>query len=162
MERTSTQYSVKHFLRVPMLLQLDGRAEEAWAEYQELLSSGYPGQMRSKDMILMDSYQIYDKMRLHLQREGRAKEAVVYHVLSIVCWSRALRLQNRSNEHEHTLTREYAAVQVEKVWRRTKLSTGAEGLASMLHDLLNGLEGMQLQSVEHQIREYLDGCGTGR
>src|SRR5262245_45794184 len=67
---SSIQYPVETFLRLPLYLQRAGKADEAWAELNKLLTNGYPNQPASQQLLPMDHYVIYDKMRLFLQREG--------------------------------------------------------------------------------------------
>lgn len=66
------------FLQLPMYLQAAGKNDEGWNEFNKLLLDGW-----SADTSL-DFYYIYDKMRLFLQREQRAIEAVPYGVISYI------------------------------------------------------------------------------
>jgi hypothetical protein len=68
--------TVATFLRLPMYLQAANRPEEAWREFQRLLTDGYPGQIKEAKSI--DTWQVYDKMRLFLERQGKKREARKY------------------------------------------------------------------------------------
>ena len=81
---TETDYTVAPFLRVPRYLQLAGRQEEAWEEFQRLLEAGYPNMQQGKRAWHRVESAVYDQMRLFLQREKRPAEAVLYGVRSIV------------------------------------------------------------------------------
>ncbi len=91
-------YLIGTYLRLPMYLQLAGKPRPAWKEFQLLLRNGYPGQPRAKGLRAMDQSDIYDKMRLFLQREGRAHEAVRFGVMSTVAWCQGMIYQRRKGE----------------------------------------------------------------
>lgn len=155
MKLTRTQYTVKNYLRAPMILQLAGRNEEAWDAYLHLLKAGYPHQSRSRDTVLMEKYAIYDKMRLHLQRTKEPVEAIVYQVLSTLCWSEALRLQNRSSEHEHTLTEEYSRASVEPALKKATMTSATDEVTEVLRTMLNDPRNLNIQSAEEKLRTLL-------
>ncbi|MBN1460605.1 MAG: hypothetical protein JXA57_13810 [Armatimonadetes bacterium] len=91
-------YTVSTFLRLPMYLQLAGKPRQAWREFDLLLRHGYAGQPRAKGLRAMDVSEVYDKMRLFLQREGRARDAVAYGVMSTASWCQGMVLQRRKSE----------------------------------------------------------------
>src|SRR5258708_2090283 len=62
-------YSVDTFLRLPLYLQKAGRNDEAWREFNLLLTRGFPNQIQNLELLPMEHSQIFDKMRLFLQRE---------------------------------------------------------------------------------------------
>ena len=89
------EYPISTFLRLPMYLHASGRRDEAWAEFNKLIVDGYPNQIRKASLIPMDHSAVYDKIRLCLQREKRAREAVKFGILSTVCWEIGLKKQRR-------------------------------------------------------------------
>ena len=44
--KTSTNYSIETFLRLPLYLQAAHRSEEAIIEFNNLLENGYPNQLK--------------------------------------------------------------------------------------------------------------------
>jgi len=69
----TTEYPIEAYLRLPLYLQTAKRPEEAWVEFEKLLSAA--GRRNDPEMIAIDCQIIYDKMRLFLKREGREPEA---------------------------------------------------------------------------------------
>lgn len=104
--KTSINYAVPTFLRLPLYLQHANRNEEAWSEFNSLIANGHPNQMRTRELLPMDHSQIYDKMRLFLQREKQFKKAVKFGVLSCLSWAQGLYCQNRNDELEQYISRQ--------------------------------------------------------
>ena len=101
-EKSTISYGVEVFLRLPQYLQIANRNDEAWREFQNLLSNGYPNQLRTISLFHMDHSLIYDKMRLFLQRENKPQEAVIFAIFSHLSWAQGLFLQERDQElREH-------------------------------------------------------------
>jgi hypothetical protein len=48
--KVSTIYSIDTFLRLPLYLQEAGRSDEAWREFNRLLTEGYPNQIESASL----------------------------------------------------------------------------------------------------------------
>lgn len=96
--RTSIDYTIDAFLRLPHYLQLANRPDEAWREFNRLLVEGYPNQFRTSELLPMDHSVIYDKMRLFLQREHRSREAVKFGIFSHLLWAIGLNNQSRKQE----------------------------------------------------------------
>ena len=80
----SIVYSVSTFLRLPLYLQQAGHTDEAWREFNLLLTRGFPKQVTNPALLPMEHCQIYDKMRLFLQREKKFDLAVRFGVLSYI------------------------------------------------------------------------------
>ena len=97
-ERDGEQHNVDPFLRLPAYLQAAGRSDEAWREYNNLIVHGFPNQGNDWSLLTMFHSKIYDKMRLFLQREGKAEQAIVFGVQSLVSWQLGLHLQDRKEE----------------------------------------------------------------
>jgi len=108
--KTEVDFTVETFLRLPAYLQVAGRPEEAWVEYEKLLANGYPNQSTADWVREIDKRTVFDKMRLHLQREKNPVSAVRYGALSYVAELRAeqLRLEGAKNE---TYMKELMAVE---------------------------------------------------
>jgi len=97
------EYSIEHYLRLPLYLQEAGRPRDAWVEFNNLLiSHPEPGNLAMT----------YDKMRLFLQREGSNDRAITFGIFSIVCraihyyqiWQEAIKIDGNS---ENRVTRSY-------------------------------------------------------
>lgn len=82
--KTSIDYGVETFLRLPLYLQAAGRNDEAWGEFNLLLTHGYPNHPMQPGARANFESKIYDKMRLFLLREGKGTLAVSYGVLAYV------------------------------------------------------------------------------
>lgn len=88
--KTSIQYDITPFLRLPLYFQEAGRNDEEWREFNILLTHGYPNQSVHDPVVCAyDKAAIYDKMRLFLQRERKNSLAVVYGDLSYISDLRA-------------------------------------------------------------------------
>ncbi|KKL69963.1 hypothetical protein LCGC14_2109700 [marine sediment metagenome] len=96
--KTTMDHTVQTFLRLPLYLQQAGKPDEAWAEFNKLLVSGYPNQLEDRDLWPMTRSQIYDKMRLFLQRENRPDEAIRFGIFSYLSWGEGLDAQGRLTE----------------------------------------------------------------
>ncbi len=82
--KTDTDYGIEVFLRLPLYLQEAGRKDEAWREFNLLLTSGYQNMFKATwSWHLMES-KIYDKMRLVLQRDGKQLMAISFGVISYI------------------------------------------------------------------------------
>ena len=86
---TDVDYTVATFLRLPMYLQKASRRDEAWREFNRLLTDGYPNMPEGDTNWCYMESAVYDKMRLFLQREKRLVESVRYGVLSLISNIRA-------------------------------------------------------------------------
>ncbi|MBW2673819.1 MAG: hypothetical protein JRD89_10465 [Deltaproteobacteria bacterium] len=99
-----TTYTVDTYLRLPLYLQAAGRNDEAWSEFNRLLNDGYPNQLSDFSVQTMEHSEIYNKMRLFLQREGKNDKAVVIGVLSSLARARGLHLQRRKKEYSQFIS----------------------------------------------------------
>ena len=97
--QTATDHGVAPFLRVPRYLQQAGRQDEAWEEFQRLLKDGYPNMQQGGRAWHRMETDVYDKMRLFLQREKRLDEAVLYGVRSIVAGVRVWAVPTDERPH---------------------------------------------------------------
>ncbi|MBC2712852.1 MAG: hypothetical protein HGJ94_18240 [Desulfosarcina sp.] len=93
LEKQGIKWPINTYLRLPLFLQKAGRTDEAWAEFNALLRAP-----ESDFMLSMNHSIIHDKMRLFLQREGKASLAVKFGVLSYVETAIAYDKQGRPEE----------------------------------------------------------------
>lgn len=99
LETTPVQYSVKTYLRLPLYLQQARRTDEAWIEFNNLITKGYPNQSRDIAGVLLDNSVIYDKMRLFLERERKPLKAINLGIQSFMSKVKGLRLLKRKEKH---------------------------------------------------------------
>ena len=120
-EKTNITWSVNTFIRLPQYLQIAGRNDDAWREFNNLLL-GYPNQLNSLEVLPMNHSIIYDKMRLFLQREKRYKEAILFGVFSYLCWLKGLYLQKRKREAKDFLKQESIASLLNGLLKKAKMT----------------------------------------
>ena len=106
--KNKLDYGVKPFLRLPLLLQEAGRPEEAWDEFHRLLTKGYPNQSKDPQLVPMNHSEIYDKIRLFLQKEERNDEAIKYGIFSHLSWASGLYLQKRRDEFKDFIGEDFS------------------------------------------------------
>ncbi len=99
MDSSSIQYSIDPYLRLPMYLQEINNNDEAWKEFNLLIQKLPHIYGTSKEILVMGYSQIYDKMRLFLQREDKNIEAIKFGILSYLYWGIGLKLQKRKDEY---------------------------------------------------------------
>jgi len=147
-------YPVETFLRLPAYLHEAGRREEAWQEYQQLLSEGCPNQLMP-DVIPMDQSIVYDKMRLFLQRDGLHDHAVAYGVLSYCSWAIGLYLQKRKDELQNHISQ----IEIDKLTHRllkkaNRLNT-QEKISEIVFEKLNNVGSINLNELFADINSCL-------
>jgi hypothetical protein len=96
--RENVLYSVETFLRLPVYLQRAGKMKDAWQEFNHLLFKGYPNQPKDEAILAIDRAKIFEKMRVFLERDGRADVGAVYGVFHLVCKGIALHKEQRQRE----------------------------------------------------------------
>ncbi len=140
---------IETYLRLPMLFLLAGRRDEAWQEYNRLLVSTVTAWSCDSHIGPIEDSQIYDKMRLMLQREGDHRAALKMGALSHLFWAKGLKRQHRKEE--------------------LSFYRSSDGLSQMLDPLLkkaNALEvrGKLLELLKHSLAqlEELDPEALGK
>lgn len=118
--RTSNNYTIDPFIRLPLYLQQANRANEAWREFNRLLIEGYPNQIRTCELLPMDHALIYDKMRLFLQREHRCQEAVKFGIFSHLIWAIGLDRQARRQELRSHMSKNAIKTMLLELLRKAK------------------------------------------
>lgn len=72
-------FGIEPYLRLPMYLQESGRTDEAWFEFNQLLSGNY---YKENDFgYYSDLAKIHDKCRIFLERDSRYKLALEHKIL---------------------------------------------------------------------------------
>jgi len=129
----STIYPVETFLRLPMYLHASGRKEEAWKEFNALLTQGYPNQLQDKSLICFDKSHVTDKTRLCFWRDRHYAEAVKYGIVSFLFEAAALKLQGRRNDLADHLYVENVQDQIEHYLSKA----GKKHLLNQVYVLVN-------------------------
>lgn len=149
-------YSVQTFLRLPMYLQAAGRRDEAWAEFMRLLEEGYPHQPDHPASRLFDRAKIYDKMRLFLQCDGQALEAVKFALLAYLA-----SIQGNALQDKPVLAPEYcdvAGVQalVASCLKKTDRQELSQQLVEIVSTELRQPEAIDLERVTSRLDQVLN------
>jgi hypothetical protein len=144
------------YLRLPMYYQEAGHTSEAWAKFIDLLENGYPGQIHAASLVPMTHSIIYDKMRLFLQRDKRAKEAVSYGIMSYISWATGLSRQNRTNELEHRKTAEKITEMITPLTKKAKCTDKLQPLTDITTKFLNQARLPSMAEVERETKKKLD------
>ncbi len=131
-------YGVNTFLRLPLYLQEAKKPEEAWKEFNNLLAKGFVNQLNNPDLVPMYNSEIYDKMRLFLQREGRNSEAEKYGVFSHFSCATGLFLQKRTSEFKDLISAKTLEDKVLKLLKKAKKPNLSEQISSLIkHEVKN-------------------------
>lgn len=157
-EESGEQWGIQPFLRLPMYLQAAGRNDEAWRELNLLILRGYPGQIKDANVVMMEHSIVYDKMRLFLQREKKAKAAVKFGVLSYLSWATGLYMQERTEELRDYISRGKVEATIRNLLKKAK----KEDLLEQIYDIVEE-ETEQLPHVDFsRISEKVDKAVTDR
>lgn len=130
---SNLEYSVETFLRLAMYLQAAGRSDEAWAEFNKIITGGYPiPALYRPEVGPMILGHVYDKMRLFLQREGRNVEAVRQGVLSDTFVALGLFRQKRKEEYEDYTSSEEVQMRLRPLMKKAKRTDHLASVVSVL------------------------------
>jgi len=149
--KSSTVYPVDVFLRLPLYLQEAKRNDEAWREFNLLLTKGYPNQMNNPELIPMDHSIIYDKTRLFLQREGKNELAVRFGILSYLSWAIGLYKQRRNDELKAYIFKENLENTIRKLLKKAKKEDLVERLSTIVEEQIKRLPNIDFGGLTKQI-----------
>jgi hypothetical protein len=152
---TSVSYPVNTFLRLPLYLQEAGRTDEAWKEFESLLTHGFPNQLSNPRVLPMEHSQIYNKMRLFLQREREFERAVSFGILSYVSWAVGLHRQKRRSELKGYIERENIDVNLAPLLKKAKKLELKDGLVDVVAAEIKWLPEIDLASLSDRIDSIL-------
>lgn len=151
----SMNYGIDPFLRLPMYLQAAGKSEEAWLEFNRLLTKGYPNQMRDKDLFPMEASIVYDKMRLFLEREGKKDAAVRYGVTSHMYWAIGLHMQDRMEELKEHIAREALEKKFGSLLKRAKEIQKLDAVISTFMKYVDQIPNVELERLSNAVDEIV-------
>ena len=151
--KSDMNYGAKIFLRLPLYLQDAKKTKEAWNEFERLLTKGYPNQEPKKypELVPMDNSEIYDKMRLFLQREGRNDEAVKYGIFSYLSWSSGLYLQSRRDEFKDFIAAETIENMVTKLLKKAKKVNLSDEISNLVKHQIKNIPKIDLKVLGTNI-----------
>jgi len=141
--------SVDVLLRLPSYLQLAGRKDEAWSEYNKLIVK-VDNYWNDPEIAPMMYSKIYDKMRLFLQRENKYEKAVKFGVFSHVMWSMGLLKQQRKTELKELNTTASLRNIANKLLRKTKYNCKDE-LVAIMEDFVRRLPSIDLANLGRNV-----------
>lgn len=147
--------SVDTFLRLPLYLQKAGRNDEAWREFNLLLTRGFPNQIPSHDLLPMEHSQIFDKMRLFLQREKKNDLAIRFGIWSFISWSIGLSRQQRKRDLKSYIHPDNVRACVETLLKKAKKLELLEPLASLVLNEQQYLPNIDIADFGRRIDEIV-------
>lgn len=135
--RSRTHFTVQFYLRLPMYLQQAGRSDEAWREFNNLLTLGYPKMENSEQGRRWMEAAVYDKMRLFLEREKKFEHAVVMRAAEAMASIRAdlgapAKQGWRLERAGRCKSRDYLAARVLPLLKRGKLWHHADAVLDVM------------------------------
>jgi hypothetical protein len=151
----SVIYPVDTFLRLPLYLQESKRNDEAWREFNILLTKGYPNQMNNRELIPMDHSIIYDKMRLFLQRERKSDLAVRFGIFSYLSWAIGLYRQKRNDELKTYTSRERFEDTIRKLLKKAKKEYLIEKVSTIVEEQIKHLPNIDYGELAKRIDEVV-------
>ena len=149
--RGSIIYPVDTFLRLPLYLQEAKKNDEAWREFNLLLTKGYPNQMNNPELIPMEHSIIYDKMRLFLQREGKSELAVRFGIFSYLSWAIGLYRQKRKDELKAYTSRETFEETIKKLLKKAKKENLIEKINPIVEEQIKHLPNIDFGELAKRI-----------
>lgn len=154
-EREGGGHTMSTYLRLPMLLQQAGRPDDAWEEYNRLLLSDPTGSGVSRELTPMHHSQVYDKMRLFLQREGKTELAVGHGLMSAISWATGLYYQKRMSELASMLEDENLENVVVPLLRKAKLPNAAPSVVRVLRAALEQVPKVDVQGMVDEVQRAM-------
>ena len=144
-------HPIATYLRLPMMLQLAGQRDAAWSEYNRLLTTDVTSMASDSQIGPMERSQVYDKMRLMLQREGNPRWAVSMGILSHVSWAIGLKRQHRTEELvEHVSSARLSDV-VTPLLKKAQAGGAHHALVALLTKELSRPDRIDLVALTSQI-----------
>lgn len=160
--KTTIGYPVQTFLRLPLYLQKAGRDQEAWGEFNKLLVNGHPNQMNDPCLIPMVHSNIYDKMRLFLQRKDDFQQAIIYCVLSFLLWMLGLHLQKRRSLLKRCSTKDSIKKQIHRLLKKSGKESSCEQLIDFISTQIQRLPNIDPHTVKGTIGLILANSQNGQ
>jgi hypothetical protein len=151
-QKEGIEHSINTYLRLPLFLADAGRRDEAWAEFNRLLTDV---SNENPELIPMSHSQIYDKMRLSLQREGRSIEAVRLGVFSYLSWAKGLAMQKREEELIDYKSRESIAAMVKPLLKKAKKEQRQEAVEQIVQAAMLTVPHISFSNISNELAVIL-------
>ncbi len=148
-------YPVNTFLRLPLYLQEAHRNDEAWREFNILLTQGYPHQISDPKLIPMDHSIIYDKMRLFLQRENQNDLAIRFGIFSYLSWAIGLYRQERTDELKIYISESHFKNVIKKLLKKAKKEYLINTVSSIVEKQVDNLPNINFGNLTKRIDEVV-------
>ena len=155
LNENSMLYPIQTYLRLPLYLQEAGRSDEAWNEFNQLIMWVNTKPRYSPEVTPMDLSIIWDKMRLHLQREGKNDYAVQFAVWSYVAWAVGLYMQKREDELEAYKAEINIQKALETCLRKANKEFLTDRLVKVILDSLNNLPIVDYKEIAKTVQEEM-------
>lgn len=154
--KTTIDYPIETFLRLPLYLQSAGLKNEAWDEFNRLLKEGYPNQNKSKEIVPMVESTIYDKMRLFLHRQKEYDKAISYGIYSILSHALGLYNQKRVEELKSYTDNEFITDKITTLLKKAKKLDLLENIIQVTRVELNNLPNISFEHFSKKIDAILN------
>ena len=158
-------FGVDVFLRLPRYLQAAGSSGEARREFENLLVHSYPNMHLASWSRRRMECEVYDKMRLFLQREKRFFEAVIFGAKSVIWDIKAslLYLEEVGPEWDYEIRRdrEHLCRELTKLLRRARSLELLDETLDVLSEWADAQPGADDHAYETRLRTCLAELITG-
>lgn len=146
-------HPVNAFLRLPSYLQEAKRTDEAWREFNLLLTKGYPNQKKDPEAIPMDHSIVYDRMRLFLQREGKGELAVRFGIFSYLSRATGLYRQERKDELKKYTSREAFERTIRNLLKKPRKEYLVERISTIVEEQIKRIPNIDFGELAEEIDE---------
>lgn len=156
LKRSKEGRDIKTFLRLPKYLQLANRSDEAWSEFNRLISDVYSKQSNNIVIQHINASIIYDSMRLFLQREKKYKQALIFFTLSYLKQIESLSAQQRKEELENLRTEKYIAETLIPHLKKAGIEGEKDTFIKILIDESKNSEKIKVHRATKKIKSLLN------
>lgn len=156
LDKSRSFFPIEVYLRLPLYLQESGKKDDAWAEFNRLVSWVNSKPRYSPEVAPMELSAIWDKMRLFLQREGKNDYAVQFAVWSYLSWAVGLYIQKRQDEL--STYKEEANIQkaLKAALRKADKEFLTDRLVKTILDSLDNLPAVDYKEIARTVQEELN------
>ena len=152
---SSIIYSIENFLRLPMYLVEAKKYDEAWKEFNNLLTIGYPNQLNDPEVLHMERSIVYDKMRLALQREGKNKAAIRFGIFAFLSRAIGLHIQRRTDEFRSFTSNKNIQKTVKTLLKKAEREDLVNLITTVIQDQIKAIPRVNFSQIANNIDELL-------
>lgn len=157
-KETPICYPVETYLRLPNYLHMSGNVDEAWMQYELLLSSGYPNQINDPGLIAYDKSTILDKMRLFQCREKDYITSAIYGIASHILKRESLQLQKRHNEVDFLDSPAGKSILIKSISAHNNIKLSEDILFVELSNITSKMYHNDISSLLSQLKVIISRC----